>query len=350
MKFQYLFIPKNINLHHCPESYGTALSANNIDNSSLIEYIPKLDYKFYHKLISLFKNKNYQNTYSFFFFSVQVEYFILVVFLRILSAFSSTKLDIYYLMHEPKHKAGESQNSSIKLFLLFFYNYFFAQASNKVILPSNQAVAKSENFVDHQKVYQVNLSFLQNSNELLEKSIKQLRGSWDDCKTFSFICTAVKDKNPQGFVSFVNAFSDYHKSKSRFIRAGKDLRVSVNYNEDSIIRFPGYISNSSKEFLLNLTHFLVIPYNLSTQSGAIAEALSYGKFLIVNNIPAFAYLKELKFAFVIDFNNEEEILDCIQQIFSMDIQYYEECFWEAINYFNEYHSEIYLSQELNQIL
>lgn len=82
----------------------------------------------------------------------------------------------------------------------------------------------------------------------------------------------------------------------------------------------------------------------------IAEALSHGKLLIINDIDAFSYLKGLKFIFIIDFNDDNAILKCINEIFSMDANEYEMRYWEAIKYFEDNHSVNYLSKKLTSIL
>ena len=99
-----------------------------------------------------------------------------------------------------------------------------------------------------------------------------------------------------------------------------------------------------------MTHFIVVPYSFSTQSGVITEALSYGKLLILNDIPAFSYLKNSSFAFIVDFNNKDSILKCATDLFSMDFNDYENRYWEAVNYFHVNHSESYLARTLSNIL
>ncbi|WP_208340007.1 glycosyltransferase [Aetokthonos hydrillicola] len=252
------------------------------------------------------------------------------------------------MMHEPRLEKGRT--NPLKAFLVYISNLLFGFLSSKVLLPSNEAVLKAKSFVENQKICQVNLTFMSVPDEILERNLFELRCNWEKVKTFSYLGTAVKDKNPQGFIKFANIVNKYYVDKARLIRAGSDKNVSINYDKELIIRFPGYMSNSAKKFLLGLTHFLVIPYSFSTQSGVIAEALSYGKLLVINDIPAFSCFKNLEFVFLIDFNDESSILKCINYLFSMEISDYEKCYREAVNFYQKNYSVSYLSKTLPKVL
>jgi hypothetical protein len=110
------------------------------------------------------------------------------------------------------------------------------------------------------------------------------------------------------------------------------------------------MTNSAKVFLLNTTHFVVVPYFFSTQSAVVTEALKYGKILIINDIPAFSYLKELKSVFIVNFNDEMAMLQCINYLFSMNVSEYEFLYWESVKYFQQNHSDEYLSKIMNEIV
>ena len=145
-----------------------------------------------------------------------------------------------------------------------------------------------------------------------------------------------------GFVPSVHEYSQ----KS----AGRDRTSFVECDDNFIIRFPSYISEASKRFLLGLTHFVVVPYTASTQSGVITEALSHGKLIIVNDIPAFDHLKKFSFILTVDFSDPKSILACIYHILTMDISEYEQYYWEAIHYFEQHYSERCLLATLSKVL
>jgi glycosyltransferase involved in cell wall biosynthesis len=250
-------------------------------------------------------------------------------------------------MHEPYYEKGRA--NILTSYSLYFLNLTLSTFSNKILLASEQAIIKAKSFIKNEKIYQINLTFVSNSQSFLQHSLLDLKSSWETLKVFSLIGGAAKDRNLQGFIYFANTTNKNYYQRARFIRAGVDKDISFNYENEGILAFPGYINNSAKKFLFSLTHFMIIPYSFSTQSGVIAEALSYGKILIVNDIPAFRYLKDLSFAFVINFNDEHQILECLQRIFSMSVEDYEACYWDAIKYFNENHSREYLYDKLDKL-
>jgi hypothetical protein len=140
-----------------------------------------------------------------------------------------------------------------------------------------------------------------------------------------------------------------HYYPSLPIRAGRDRGQFANYDE-FIVRFPSYISETTKRFLLESTHFMIVPYTASTQSGVITEALGHGKLIIVNDISAFAHLKQFSFIFTVDFSNLDSIQVCIHRILTMNFSNYEKRYWEAVQYFEQNYSEYHLSIALDQVL
>jgi len=285
---------------------------------------------------------------SVFFFLIQLDYLVLALILKIISKFLNKNLEISYLMHEPKFEKGRI--NPFKAYIVFCYHLVFGYIGDKILLPSNEAFLKAKDFVNNDKLYKINLSFISLSEDILQKNLEQLKFSWGNEKTFLLLGRADKDKNPQGFLSLANMINKDYPKQARFIRGGSERNIQVNYDEKIIIRFPGFISNSAKSFLLGLSHFVVIPYSFSTQSGVVIEALSYGKLLIINDIPTFSYLKGLSFVFFTDFNDESSMSKCIDDLFSLDINDYETRYWEAVRYFQENHSEAYLSKTLQETL
>lgn len=329
--------------------YKAFLLNNQLIENESIQQIKQTTFKELLLFIKVLLNVDKNSKVFIFFFAPQAEYLILVFLLRVLKIVFPDHLKICYLMHEPRLEKGRV--NSIKTSLVYTYQLLFSYFADKILLPSDQAVAQAKTFVQEQKIYKVNLPFNSIPKEILKDNLEQLKCCWETCKAFSMIATvSSSDKNPWGFLNFANIFNQYYSQKAQFIRAGLDRGVHVNYDENTIIRFPSYLSNSAKSFLLGLTHFVVIPYSTSTQSGVIAEALSYGKLLIVNDIPAFSYLKSFSFAFVVDFNNEGSILKCIHDLLSMDANDYESRYWKAVDYFHANHSEGYLAKTLSNIL
>jgi hypothetical protein len=299
-------------------------------------------------LIKQLVSLNKQEEISVFFFLIQLDYLGLALILKTISKFLNKNLAVSYLMHEPKFEQGRI--NPFKAYIVFLYHLVFGYIGDKILLPSNEAFLKAKDFVNNDKLYKVNLSFISLPEYILQKNLAQLKFSWDNEKTFILLGRADRDKNPQGFLSLANIINTYYPKKARFIRGGSERNIQVNYDEKLIIRFPGFISNSAKSFLLGLSHFVVIPYSFSTQSGVVTEALSYGKLLIINDIPTFSYLKGLSFVFFTDFNDESSMSKCIHDLFSMDINDYETRYWEAVRYFQENHSEAYLSKTLHEML
>jgi hypothetical protein len=340
MNNQYIFVPKNPMLRHCSDSFSSALR-NQADNYTVIHCATIVNLKtIWNLLYQVFQSKP-DDRYSVFFLAIQSDYLALLYLLKLVAALLAKNIRVYYLMHEPRLEKGQAH--PIKSFIIFIYQLLFGYLADIILLPSDEGIVKAEMFVRKDKICKMNLAFLSVPQETLEKNLQLLKCSWDKRKVFSMLGTvSALSKNPQGFLDFANIVNQLYPQQAQFIRGGRDRNIDVQYNEDIIIRFPNYLSDTAKSFLFNLSHFIVVPYLSSNQSGVIAEALSYGKLLIVNDIPAFSYLKGLDFAYLVDFNDETAILNCIHNLFIMNIIDYEKRYWEAVNYFRENHSEIYL--------
>lgn len=330
-------------LHHCSESFYKAMAPANDSVNHLYSVNLKSAWCLIKRIIFLHK----QEEISIFFFLIQFDYLALALILKTWSKLLKRNVNIYYLMHEPKLEKGRV--NPFKAYIIYLYHLIFGYIGDKIFLPSNEAFSKAKIFISQDKLYKINLSFVSPPLDILHKNLAQLKFSWGHEKTFSLIGRGDTDKNPQGFVSLVDIINKSYPNQARFIRGGRDRNVRVDYNEELIIRFPGFISSSAKSFLLSLSHFIVIPYSFSTQSGVVTEALSYGKLLIVNDIPAFSYLKGLSFVFFADFNDECSISKCIHDLFSIDVNDYENRYWDAVRYFQENHSEAYLAKTLQKM-
>lgn len=337
-------------LHHCSESFYKAMTPNTDSDviSSSVNYLYSVTFQETWLLIKKLVSVNREEKISVFFFLIQLDYLVLALILKAISKTFNKNLKIYYLMHEPKFEKGRI--SPFKAHIIFLYHLIFGYIGDKIFLPSDEALLKAKGFINNDKLYKVNLSFISPPENILQNNLAQLKFSWSQEKTFSLLGRGDRDKNPQGFLSLSSIINKSYPEQARFIRGGRDRNVQVNYDEKLIIRFPGFISNSAKSFLLGLSHFVVIPYSFSTQSGVVTEALSYGKLLILNDIPTFSYLKDLSFVFFTDFNDESSMSKCIHDLFSMDINDYETRYWEAVRYFQENHSEAYLSKTLQETL
>lgn len=345
---KYIFIPKNTNLKHCSDSFYVALKYINKDRNYSIDYIKNINLKTASNIIKNLINLKLEDNTSLFFFSIQFKYIVLTSILKVIVRLMNKDLQVYYIMHEPRYE--RRRINPLKAYLVYCYNLLFSYLSNKIFLPSDEAFLKATSFIQNDKLCKLNLTFISIPKKSLEQDLLQLKCNWENRKTFALLGTSAKDKNPQGFISLVNIINSNYRDTSRFIRAGRDGNINVHYDEELIIRFPGYMSSSAKKFLFGLTHFVVVPYSFSTQSGVIVEALSHGKLLIINDIPAFSYLKDLDFVFMINFDDDNSILQCINNLFRMNIKDYERRYWESVNYFMENHSESYLSNRLSKLL
>jgi hypothetical protein len=347
MNNQYIFVPKNPILRHCSDSLSQALK-NQSDNSTAIHCLSLTNLKIVGSLLRQVVSTQSGEQISLFFLAVQSDYLALLCFLKVFTIIFDRNINTYYLMHEPRLE--KEQTNPVKSWIIFLHQFLFGYFSDVILLPSDKAVAKAETFVRKEKIRKINLTFLSIPKATLEKNLQQLKGRWEMGKTFSMLGTVSSStKNPQGFLDFASIFNQLHPGAAEFIRGGRDRGINVHYSEE-IVRFPCYLSEQTKGFLFSLSHFIIVPYFVSTQSGVIVEALSYGKILIVNDIPAFQHLRELDFVFVIDFSEKNMMLRCIHHILSMSSIEYERCYWSAIQYFQKNHSEAYLLEKIDTFL
>jgi glycosyltransferase involved in cell wall biosynthesis len=348
MNYIYLIIPRNPNLNHSPDTFEVGMIAELERELVKVEQFNRLDFK---SSLSLIKKSNKLNTkdkISVFLFSTQPEYILALITLRCWSFFSQREVRMYQQMHEPKYEKGRA---TLKISLLVYWiNFIISRLCDRIILSSEQAEKKAEDFIAKDKIVRVNLTFISNDRKVLVKNIAELKQSWDNLKTFSSFGIGAKDKNIEGFISLANLVKSRYSGRIQCIRAGWDKDIKLDYNKEQIVHFPGYIPNSAKKLLLSLSHAIVIPYQFSTQSGVVIEALSHGKIVIANDITAFSHLKGLKSVFIIDFNDREQISNCLKELMSMTSDKYEECCWDSINYFNTNHSTEYLQGRLNQLI
>jgi glycosyltransferase involved in cell wall biosynthesis len=348
MNYIYLIDPKNPNLKHCPVMFMEGLVTEFDREQITVSSLDRADFATSRYLIQKLITTKRSDTISVFFFATQLEYIFLMFALRCLSILLQRDLKIYHHMHEPKYEPGRA-NLKTSL-LLYWCNFIISRLADRIILSSEQALIKAQEFIKPAQIAQINLVFSSHSSDDLKTNLIELSKSWDKLKTISSIGILAPDKNPEGFISLANVANQEYTNRTRFIRAGWDKKIKIDYHQEKIIHFPGYISNSGKKFLLNLTHIIVIPYHYSTQSGVIVEALSYGKILIVNDIPAFDRFRDLKSVFTIDFNDRAKLVTCLNQIFSMSVAEYESCYWESVNYFNKHNSVEYLREKLGDLI
>lgn len=348
MDLHYLIQPKNPNLSHCPDSLANALDL-------LSETCESIIYSRVNKfgdVVNLYKNITYLKNNSRFYvyiFSTQPEYTFFLISLRILSFLNKKELVIIHQMHEPWYEKGRA--SLMRRCLAYIFNWMMSKLCDKITLPSEQALLKARLFDCVEKLYRINLTFLRKGSlDQLKSSLILLKYSWNLSKTISLIGGTGPDRNPEGFLNLSTISNEKYQGEFSYVRAGRDKKVSIDYKKFGIVEFSGYLTESAKQFLLLQTHFIVVPYAFSTQSGVIAEALSYGKLLIVNDIPAFDYLKSYEFAYVIDFSDPNKISNCLEKIRAIEREDYERRYWLAIDYFQKNHSEEYLSHRLNEML
>jgi glycosyltransferase involved in cell wall biosynthesis len=348
MNYNYFLIPKNPNLEPFSDSFIDATILRYGRENTKIDRIKLLNISTILRLIEQIIATRKGDTSSIFLFATQPDYILLLATIRCLNILLRRDIKIYHLMHEPRYERGRA---SLKTSLLLYYsNLVISRLADRIILSSQQALIKAESFIPKEKIVNINLVFASKDRCSLSVNLDDLKQSWDKLKTISLIGIAAKDKNPEGFMSLACIANVEHPHKARFIRAGRDKDVKLDYSKENIIQFPGYITNSSKALLLSLTHVMVIPYNFSTQSGVIIEAMSYGKIVIVNDIPSFSPFKGLKFVSTIDFNSSEQISTCLDRIFSMTADEYEQCCLAAIEYFECNYSTQYLVERLDDLM
>lgn len=349
MIYNYFVEPKNPNLKHCPNSFIEGIEKKYPQERMEIAKIDRINIATTIQTIGkIIATKKTVDTTVFFFFSTQPEYILAIAIFRAINSILHREIEVYHLMHEPRYERGRV---SLKTALLVYYsNWMMSKLADRIILSSQQAIEKGRTFIPKDKIVNINLVFASQNRNALTTNLCNLQQSWDRHKTFSLIGIAAKDKNPGGFLSLASVANSEYPDRARFIRAGWDKDVRLNYEKEGIIQFPNYITNTAKNFLLSLTHIVVIPYSFSTQSGVIAESLSYGKILIINDIPSFSKFKGLKFVFSIDFNSKEQIANCLGRIFTMSSDEYAECCLAAIDYFEQNHSISYLSSKLDCLI
>ncbi|WP_373540789.1 hypothetical protein [Chamaesiphon sp.] len=344
----YIFVPKNNNLRHTSDSLEEALKLSIQSNLFRSTKIDHITWKIIIDIVKENIKLSPEESQSLFFLSIQLDYLLLTIVLKLLSKIFIKNPVVYYLMHEPRYEQGRV--NPLDANLVYLYNLLLGTLVDRILLPSDEAFNKAKTFLDDRKFARVNLGFVSIPERILNQNLVNLKSDWEQTKTFSLLGTAASDKNPQGFTSLATLTTRQYPGQTRFIRAGRDRDVNIEYDEEIVITFPGYMTDSGKRFLFGLTHFIVVPYFFSTQSGVIAEALSYGKILIVNDIPAFAHLQGLDFVFIIDFTNEESILKCVTSLFEMNWIEYQQRYWKAIEYFKNNFSEFYLLKKITNIM
>jgi glycosyltransferase involved in cell wall biosynthesis len=348
MNYKYFLNPKNPNLKPFSDPYADAITLRSVPEQTKIECLQNLDIAVILHLLDRTISTRKGDTSSIFMFATQPDYILLLVTIRTLNLILRRDIKIYHLMHEPRYEPGRA---SLKTSLLLYAsNWMISSLADKIIVSSQQALIKAETFIPKEKILNINLVCGSNDRTDLKQKLTDLKQSWNNLKTISLIGTAAKDKNPEGFVSLANIANTEYPDRARLIRAGRDKDVKLNYQNERIIQFPGYITNAAKALLLSLTHIIVIPYNFSTQSAVIIEAMNYGKIVIVNDIPSFSPFKGLKFVFTIDFNSREQISSCLDRIFAMTADEYEECCLAAIEYFECNYSRDYLAKRLDDLM
>jgi glycosyltransferase involved in cell wall biosynthesis len=344
MDLHYLIEPKNPNLSHFPNSFENALDSlrerySNIAYKRVKNLTSLID--LYRKVVSLDLNSQLYV----YLFSTQPEYIFFLMILRSYCVILKKNLVVLHQMHEPWYEKGRA--SYKQRCLVYGTNWMMSRLSDKIIVPSEQALLKAKRFVPVRKLHQINLTFLNHSSvDILKNNVQLLKSSWRSSKVISLIGGTGPDRNPEGFLSLAKIANEKYVGSFSYIRGGRDKKVVINYKEFGITDFSGYITESAKQFLLLHTHFIAVPYAFSTQSAVVAEVLSHGKLLIVNDIPAFRYLKGHEFAHVINFNNPDEILECLDKIQAMDEEDYERCYFLALDYFQKNHSSEYLAEQL----
>lgn len=345
----YLLIkPKNLNLYNFPLSFSIAIKQFRGDK---VVFLVNKESIISHLLQILIKLNltTPSNQCHLFLFATQPGYVVLLIICRIWAALTRKDLIIYLQMHEPWYEPGRA--NTLTRLLLISLNFILSRLSHKIILPSEQSLAKAKLFVNKNKLFKINLTFpFEIDENKIKKDLDNLKLCWISTKTISLFGGTGADRNPEGFLRLASISQAIYKDDIRFIRAGVDKKITIDYKTNGIIDFVSYISEAAKDFLISLTHIVVVPYSFSTQSAVIPEALSQGKLLIVNDIPAFSYLRNKLFAFIINFNNETEIFECLNTIQSLDAEEYEYRCRLAIAYFQEHHSQKYLSKNISTLL
>ena len=152
MQYIYIVNPKNPNLKPFSDSYYAVLKNN--------RYVDSSNYNV--NYLSVFKNKTIvsvgkklasleaDNSIALFLFALQFDYLVLSSILRIISKLFSKNLKIIYLMHEPKYEPGRI--NPIKALLVYYCNLLFATLSDKVLIPSDEALSRAKEFVEIQKL------------------------------------------------------------------------------------------------------------------------------------------------------------------------------------------------------
>ena len=342
-----LIIPKNPNLHHCSDTFLTSIDHIQEEKNAITKPLVGST-KSLLDMMSLGRKifTTTSNTSSIIFlFSIEFNYILVAFYCKTLNLLLKKDVKIYYFMHEPRYERGRIH--PFKSFLVYWYNVYFSFYADRIIIASEDALNRAKTFVKKEKIIRINLTFKSQSGSKLLNDFETLGMLWNSTKNFSLIGRTAIDKNPDGFLKVSTIAAQCFSDRSKFIRAGMD-KTSIKYPK-SVIHFPGYLQPVAKDFLYSLSHILIIPYKYSTQSGVISEALSYGKILIINNIPAFSHLKGLSFIFLIDFDSRESIVSCLREIFSMSKDEYRLRCLASIKYFEEHHSETYLKKNLGDI-
>lgn len=348
MNYQYVYLPRNPILWHCGKSFYKVLTTRAYARTGTIQVDSVIHQGTWALLTRLIEGQSQNESVEIYLLAVQSNYVALALLLRLIALLCSSRLRIYYLMHEPKLEKGRV--NPVKTFLINIHQVVLGYLSHTVLLPSDIAIAQAKGFIPQSKIAKVSLTFASVPNFFIVESLKQLETSWANQKTFSMIGTvSSQDKNPWGFLRFSNIANKALADQSRFIRAGRDNKIEVSYDEDVIVRVPSYLSENTKRFFFGISHFIVVPYSNSTQSGVVAEALSYGKLLVLSDISAFSDFRNCNFSFMVDFEDSKSISRCIESVVSMSFSSYKERSLAALQYFKTHYSETRLSEDIDKL-
>jgi hypothetical protein len=339
--------PRNLNLQNFPESFFAVISQIESNKVTLVKN-KNLFISVFQALLKV-NSLNSSECIKLFLFATQPKYIFLLIILRLWSKLSRKELVVFLQMHEPWYEVGRA--NLITRVLAISFNFILSKLSDRILLPSEQSFLKAKLFIDLKKLYQINLTFpFEIDQHKLSQEYENLKFTWERSKVISLFGGSGKDRNPYGFLRLAQISNKHGGYKIKFIRAGVDKKISIDYRAYNVIEFITYISESAKSFLFSNTHIVVVPYSYSTQSAVIPEALSQGKLLIVNDIQAFSYLKNKPFAFVVDFDNDDILIKCLNEIQLIDSEEYEKRSRLAIEYYRNYHSLVYLEKNLDSFL
>ena len=122
----------------------------------------------------------------------------------------------------------------------------------------------------------------------------------------------VNGKQYKGDAAFVDFFISHAKPNQYLVLMGKVSFVNVS---EKVRVVEGYLSNSEMASLIQLSDFVVLPYNKITTSGAFMLAVTLKKPIIASRLPFFEEHMHKGCGLLFDLDKQASLLNIFEEIY-----------------------------------